>query len=88
MKCSLDIVNFILHLPSEPGEDFNTLFGYKYAEGNLQPVAGVSPHGVDLLRKLLSFDHRQRPTAAEALGKVFQPFHLVNIVDITKHVFV
>jgi hypothetical protein len=28
--------------------------------------------GVDLLDRFLSFDHRKRPTAAEALGKLLQ----------------
>ena len=30
----------------------------------------VIPIGIDLLDRLLSFDHRQRPTAVEALGKL------------------
>ncbi|CAF0726806.1 unnamed protein product [Adineta ricciae] len=75
--CTPEVAAFILSLTSEPGKDFNTLYGYKYAEGNLQPVSGVSPHGVDLLHKLLSFDHRQRPTAAEALAHpFFDGYHL------------
>jgi hypothetical protein len=35
--------------------------------------------GVDLLGRLLSFDHRARPTAAEALGKLFQHKNLYRL---------
>jgi len=32
------------------------------------PVSGVSPQGIALLDRLLSFDHRIRPTAEQALS--------------------
>lgn len=60
-------------MPKQAGQNLNERFGYKYTEGNPQPISGISPVGVDLLRHLLTFNHLDRPTAAEALGKlVFQ----------------
>ena len=60
-------------MPQQVGQNLNEKFGYKYAAGNPLPTSGVSPVGVDLLRHLLTFNHLDRPTAEEALGKlVFQ----------------
>jgi p38 MAP kinase len=63
--------SFISQLPSRPKQDFNQLFGFKYDAGTQTPISGVSPQGVDLLDRLLSFDHRKRPTAVEALAHPF-----------------
>ncbi|UJR33747.1 hypothetical protein I4U23_021174 [Adineta vaga] len=69
--CTPEIAAYIRKIPAQPPQDFNQLFGYKYTEGNANPTSGVSPDGVDLLRRLLSFDHRQRPSAEEALAHPF-----------------
>ncbi|CAF4867188.1 unnamed protein product, partial [Rotaria magnacalcarata] len=40
------------------------------------PISGVSPQGISLLDRLLSFDHRTRPTAQEALSdSYFEHLH-------------
>ncbi|UJR33746.1 hypothetical protein I4U23_021173 [Adineta vaga] len=69
--CAPDAAAYIRQIAPRSPQDFNQLFGYKYTEGNANPTSGVSPDGVDLLRRLLSFDHRQRPSAEEALAHPF-----------------
>ncbi len=34
-------------------------------------MSGISPQGIALLDRLLAFDHRTRPTAEQALCKIF-----------------
>jgi len=60
--------DYIHKLPIKPKQDYNKLFGYKYEHGSRAPVSGISPEGIALLDRLLSFDHRKRPTAPEALS--------------------
>ena len=81
-----DILNFLIRLAPRQKQDFNQLFGFKYDPATQTPISGVSPQGnstnqfhlfnlivgVDLLDRLLSFDFRKRPTAAEALGELVQ----------------
>ncbi|CAF0747898.1 unnamed protein product [Adineta ricciae] len=69
--CTPDVAEFISQMPRQVGKNLNELFGYKYAAENPQPISGISPVGVDLLRHLLTFNHLDRPTAAEALAHPF-----------------
>lgn len=64
-----DARDYINKLPTKPKQDYQKLFGYKYESGSKTPKSGVSPEGIALLDRLLSFDHRKRPNAVEALGK-------------------
>ncbi len=68
-KYVLDARDYIHKLPTKPKQDYKKLFGYKPEPGSKNPVSGVSPQGIALLDRLLSFDHRIRPSAAEALCK-------------------
>ena len=61
--------DYIHKLQPKPKQDYKKLFGYKYDPNSKTPVSGVSPQGIALLDRLLSFDHRVRPSAAEALCK-------------------
>ncbi|CAF3445290.1 unnamed protein product [Rotaria socialis] len=68
--------DYIHKLPTKPKQDYKKLFGYKYEPGSRIPVSGVSPQGIALLDRLLSFDHRTRPTAQEALSdSYFEHLH-------------
>jgi len=60
--------DYIHKLTAKPKQDYRKLFGYKMEPGSRTPVSGVSPQGIALLDRLLSFDHRIRPTAEEALA--------------------
>lgn len=60
--------DYIHKLPRKEKQDYKKLFGYKYEPGSRTPVSGISPEGIALLDRLLSFDHRKRPTAVEALS--------------------
>jgi p38 MAP kinase len=60
--------DYIHKLPNKQKQDYKKLFGYKYIQGSKTPVSGISPQGIALLDRLLSFDHRTRPTAIEALS--------------------
>ncbi|CAF1230856.1 unnamed protein product [Rotaria sp. Silwood1] len=62
---------YISRLKPKPKQDFNRLFGFQYDPATNERISGVSPKGVDLLDRLLSFDPRQRPTAQEALAHPF-----------------
>ncbi|CAM4896127.1 unnamed protein product [Rotaria socialis] len=62
---------FILKMEPKQRKDFHELFGYKYGSKTPVPISGVSPKGIDLLERLLSFDPRQRPTVEEALAHPF-----------------
>ncbi|CAF1961517.1 unnamed protein product [Rotaria magnacalcarata] len=74
--CSIEAASFILKMEPKPRKDFHELFGYKYDSKTPVPISGVSPEGVDLLERLLSFDPRQRPTVEEALAHPFlENFH-------------
>ncbi|CAF3858956.1 unnamed protein product, partial [Adineta steineri] len=68
--------DYIHKLPTKPKQDYKRLFGYKYEQGNATPVSGISAQGIALLDRLLSFDHRSRPTAEEALSdSYFEHLH-------------
>ncbi|CAF1475184.1 unnamed protein product [Adineta steineri] len=67
----LEARNYISTLQLRAGVDFNQLFGFKYQPGEAAPVSGVSPHGIALLSRLLTFNPRLRPTAEEALAHPF-----------------
>ncbi|CAF4442780.1 unnamed protein product, partial [Rotaria magnacalcarata] len=68
--------DYIHKLPTKPKQDYKKLFGYKYESGSRIPISGVSPQGISLLDRLLSFDHRTRPTAQEALSdSYFEHLH-------------
>ncbi|CAF0898103.1 unnamed protein product [Adineta ricciae] len=68
--------DYIHKLPTKPKQDYKKLFGYKYEPGGRTPVSGISPQGIELLDRLLSFDHRIRPTAVEALAdSYFEHLH-------------
>ncbi|CAF0774179.1 unnamed protein product [Adineta ricciae] len=69
--CIPGAASYIKQIPVHPPQDLNKLFGFKYAAGNPQPISGVSPMGIDLLKCLLTFDHRDRPTAAQSLAHPF-----------------
>ncbi|CAF3626901.1 unnamed protein product [Rotaria socialis] len=57
-------------------KDYNVLFGFKYDPVTKTLTSGVSPEGIDFLDCLLTFDHRTRPTAEEALSHPFlKTFH-------------
>ncbi|CAF1463316.1 unnamed protein product, partial [Rotaria sordida] len=73
--CAGEARSYISRMKPIPKQDFNQLFGYKYNATINTPIAGVSPEGVDLLDRLLSFDHRQRPTAEQALAHPFLHVH-------------
>lgn len=60
--------DYINKLPTKPKQDYAKLFGHKYEGTSRTPVSGISPEGIALLDRLLSFDHRTRPTAKEALS--------------------
>ena len=64
----LDARDYINKLATKPKQDYKKLFGYKYELGPKTPVSGISPQGIALLDRLLSFDHRTRPSAEQALG--------------------
>ena len=64
--------DYIHKLPTKPKQDYKKLFGYKYEHGSRTPVSGISAEGIALLDRLLSFDHRKRPSAVEALCKFFK----------------
>ncbi|CAF3348461.1 unnamed protein product [Rotaria sp. Silwood1] len=66
---------YISQKEPKPKRDFNELFGFKYDPLTQNPISGVSPEGVDLLDRLLSFDPRQRPTAEQALSHRFLEFY-------------
>ena len=70
--CFSDAREYIEKLPTRVKQDFQQLFGNKYQNG--VHVSGVSQQGVELLEQLLSFDHRIRPSATQALGKTFRLF--------------
>jgi hypothetical protein len=59
--------DYIHKLAAKPKQNYQKLFGYKYEPNSKTPVSGVSPQGIALLDRLLSFDHRTRPSAKEAL---------------------
>jgi hypothetical protein len=61
--------DYIHKLAARPKQDYKKLFGYKYESNSKTPVSGISPQGIALLDRLLSFDHRTRPSAEEALCK-------------------
>jgi serine/threonine protein kinase len=65
----VDARDYIGKLPIKPKQDYEQLFGHKYDQSGRTIVSGVSPQGIGLLDRLLSFDHRTRPTAEEALGE-------------------
>ncbi|CAF1212391.1 unnamed protein product [Adineta ricciae] len=68
--------DYIHKLPTKPKQDYKKLFGYKYEPGGRTPVSGISPQGIELLDRLLAFDHRIRPTAVEALAdSYFEHLH-------------
>ncbi|CAF4024856.1 unnamed protein product [Adineta steineri] len=67
----LEARNYISSLQPRAHVDFNQLFGFKYQAGEAAPVSGVSPQGVALLDRLLTFNPRLRPTAEEALAHPF-----------------
>ncbi|CAF4752348.1 unnamed protein product [Rotaria sp. Silwood1] len=69
--CTAEPRNYISQMTPKPKQDFNELFGYKYDLTGTVPISGVSTEGVDLLDRLLSFDHRLRPTAEQALAHQF-----------------
>ncbi|CAF0756218.1 unnamed protein product [Adineta steineri] len=69
--CTQDAINYISRLEPRTKIDFNQLFGFKYQSGEADPVSGVSLQGIKLLDRLLTFDPRKRPTAAEALADPF-----------------
>ncbi|CAF3834972.1 unnamed protein product [Rotaria sp. Silwood1] len=74
--CTPDASNYLSQLQPKSRQDFNELFGYKYDPITQTPIFGVSPEGLDLLDCLLTFDHRTRPTAEEALAHPFlKPYH-------------
>ncbi|CAF1637042.1 unnamed protein product [Rotaria magnacalcarata] len=66
--CSPSTYGYISRLEPKPKQNFNQLFGFKYDVTGETIISGVSPQGVDLLDRLLSFDPRLRPTAEEALA--------------------
>lgn len=67
---------YINKLPTKPKQNYQKLFGYKYEGGSKAPVSGISQQGINLLDRLLSFDHRTRPTAQEALAdSYFESLH-------------
>ena len=72
----IDARDYINKLPTKPKQDYVKLFGYKYDGASRTPVSGVSPQGIALLDRLLSFDHRTRPTAEQALCMSFMSVHL------------
>lgn len=74
-----DARDYIHKLKHKPKQDYAKLFGYKYDHGSRAPVSGVSPQGIALLDRLLSFDHRTRPTAIEALGKAIRASRDSNV---------
>ncbi|CAF1121538.1 unnamed protein product [Rotaria sordida] len=69
--CTQESRTYISRMTPKPKQDFNQLFGYKYDSTGNKRIAGVPPEGVDLLDRLLSFDHRLRPTAEQALAHQF-----------------
>ncbi|CAF4002793.1 unnamed protein product [Rotaria sp. Silwood2] len=69
--CAPEASTYISRMQSKPKKDFNELFGFKYDPLTETIISGVSPEGIDLLDRLLSFDPRQRPTAEEALSHPF-----------------
>ncbi|CAF4521011.1 unnamed protein product [Rotaria sp. Silwood1] len=73
--CIPGISAYISQKEPKPKRDFNELFGFKYDPLTQNPISGVSPEGVDLLDRLLSFDPRQRPTAEQALSHRFLEFY-------------
>jgi serine/threonine protein kinase len=59
--------NYIANLPKEAPKEFENLF----------PTA--SPECLDILRKMLTFDHKKRLTAVEALNHpYFKDIHLTE----------
>lgn len=73
-SCQLDARDYINKLPVKAKQDYNQLFGVKRDPATNKIISGVSPDGIRLLDRLLSFDHRIRPTAAQALGKTISKF--------------
>ncbi|CAF0735428.1 unnamed protein product [Rotaria sp. Silwood1] len=73
--CIPGISAYISQKEPKPKRDFNELFGFKYDPLTQNPISGISPEGVDLLDRLLSFDPRQRPTAEQALSHRFLEFY-------------
>lgn len=67
---------YINKLKPKVKQDYQKLFGYKYDGGSRTPTSGVSPQGISLIDRLLSFDHRIRPTAEQALADpYFESLH-------------
>lgn len=68
--------DYINKLPVKAKQDYNQLFGVKRDPATNKVISGVSPDGIRLLDRLLSFDHRIRPTAAQALADpYFESLH-------------
>ncbi|CAF3402406.1 unnamed protein product [Rotaria sp. Silwood2] len=74
--CTPTTTAYISLLPSKTKKDYNELFGFKYDPVTNTLISGVSPEGIDFLDYLLTFDHRTRPTAEDALSHPFlKTFH-------------
>ncbi|CAF3895220.1 unnamed protein product, partial [Rotaria sp. Silwood2] len=73
--CAPGASAYLTGMKSKPKKDFNELFGFKYDPLTETIISGVSPEGIDLLDRLLSFDPRKRSTAEEALGHPFLEFY-------------
>ncbi|CAF1455127.1 unnamed protein product [Rotaria magnacalcarata] len=74
--CIPNAIAYISRLPPKTKKDYNVLFGFKYDPVTKTMTSGVSPEGIDFLDCLLTFDHRTRPTAEEALSHPFlKTFH-------------
>ncbi|CAF1560430.1 unnamed protein product, partial [Rotaria sordida] len=80
--------DYFHRLPPKPKKDYNELFGLKYDPETRTPTSGVSPDGIDFLDRLLSFDHRTRPTAEEALAHPFLEILHDPMDDPTREYFV
>ncbi|CAF3187964.1 unnamed protein product, partial [Rotaria sp. Silwood2] len=63
---------YIHKLPPRQKQNYKKLVGYKYETGSRTLVYGVSLQGIALLDQLLSFDHRTRLTAEEALAVLWK----------------
>ncbi|CAF0780397.1 unnamed protein product [Rotaria sp. Silwood1] len=73
--CTAEAFAYISQMDPKPKRDFNELFGFKYDPLTGTIISGISPEGIDLLDRLLSFDPDQRPTAEKALGHPFLGFY-------------